>query len=45
MKRADGTVNVLEDRRTISGTMIYGGVNNKYKKTMKTNQYQLRLGM
>lgn len=27
MKRADGTENVLEARRTIFGTMIYGGVN------------------
>ena len=32
MKRADGTENVLEARRTIFGTMIYGGVNNNHKQ-------------
>ena len=32
MKRADGTENVLEARKTIFGTMIYGGVNNNHKQ-------------
>ena len=31
MKRADGTENVLEARKTIFGTMIYGGVNDNHK--------------
>ena len=31
MKRADGTENVLEARKTIFGTMIYGGGNNNHK--------------
>ena len=32
MKRADGTENVLEARRTSFGTMIYGKVNNNHKQ-------------
>ena len=44
LKRADGTENVLEARRTIFGTMIYGGVNkiekhNNEKKPKLTAQW------
>ena len=39
MKRADGTDDVLDARRTIFGTMVYGGVNINQKEI---NQDKIR---